>query len=100
MKRIVEPELMSGAEQARAYAGADFHAAHSAYVKLFAARFPAFPNTAVVLDLGCGPCDVTIRFARANPGWTFHAVDGSAAIPVPGKKCRYLLKRWWCSSPA
>jgi ubiquinone/menaquinone biosynthesis C-methylase UbiE len=33
-----------------------------------------------VLDLGCGPCDVTIRFAKANPGYTFHAVDGSAAM--------------------
>jgi len=33
-----------------------------------------------VLDLGCGPCDVTIRFAQANPGYTFRAVDGSAAM--------------------
>jgi SAM-dependent methyltransferase len=80
VKRVVEPELMTGAAQARAYARADFETAHSAYPNLFAARFPRAPRRARVLDLGCGPCDVTIRFARANPGWTFHAVDGSAAM--------------------
>jgi SAM-dependent methyltransferase len=80
MKRIVEPELMSAEEQARAYAKADFAAAHSSYPKLFAGKFPRRPKRATVLDLGCGPCDVTIRFAQANPGCTFHAVDGSAAM--------------------
>jgi|ERR1051325_5519052 ubiquinone/menaquinone biosynthesis C-methylase UbiE len=80
MKRTVEPELMSAEEQARAYAQADFEAAHSSYPELFAQKFPRRPKKAVVLDLGCGPCDVTIRFAKANPGYTFHAVDGSVAM--------------------
>ena len=80
MKRVVEPELMSAEEQARAYAKADFAAAHSSYPKLFAGKFPGRPKRATVLDLGCGPCDVTVRFAEANPGYTFHAVDGSAAM--------------------
>lgn len=80
MKRIVEPELMSAAEQARAYAQADFEAAHSFYPRLFAEKFPHRPAKAFALDLGCGPCDVTLRFARANSGYTFHAVDGSAAM--------------------
>lgn len=80
MKRIVEPELMSAEEQAEAYARADFETAHSSYPKLFAEKFPDRPDRANVLDLGCGPCDVTIRFAKANPGYTFHAVDGSAAM--------------------
>jgi len=80
MKRAVEPELMTGEQQALAYANADFAVAHSSYVKLFAQQFPRRPGRARVLDLGCGPCDVTIRFANANPGWTFHAVDGSAAM--------------------
>ena len=80
MKRVVEPELMSAEEQAQAYAKADFAAAHSSYPKLFAEKFPRRPKRATVLDLGCGPCDVTIRFAKANPGYTFHAVDGSVAM--------------------
>src|SRR2546426_12055153 len=80
MKRTVEPELMSAEEQAKAYAQADFEAAHGFYPKLFAEEFPRRPKRAFVLDLGCGPCDVTMRFAKANPGYTFHAVDGSAAM--------------------
>jgi SAM-dependent methyltransferase len=80
MKRIVETELMSAMEQAEAYAQADFETAHSSYPKLFAKKFPHRPAKAFALDLGCGPCDVTIRFAKANPGYVFHAVDGSAAM--------------------
>ena len=67
-------------EQARAYAAADFSAAHQYYVTLFSETFPQRPTKATVLDLGCGPADVTVRFAKANPGYTFHAVDGSAAM--------------------
>jgi ubiquinone/menaquinone biosynthesis C-methylase UbiE len=71
---------MSAEQQARAYAKADFSAAHSSYPKLFAEKFPGRSKRAMALDLGCGPCDVTIRFAQANPGYTLHAVDGSAAM--------------------
>jgi len=67
-------------EQARAYAAADFESAHSLYPKLFNELFPDRPRRALVLDIGCGPCDVTVRFARANPGYRFHAVDGAAAM--------------------
>lgn len=67
-------------EQARAYAAADFESAHSLYPKLFDELFPGRPRRALVLDIGCGPCDVTVRFAQANPGYRFHAVDGSAAM--------------------
>lgn len=80
MNRIVETEVMSEAEQAKAYAEADFEAAHRSYPMRFTEKFPRRPLRARALDLGCGPCDVTIRFAKANPGYTFVAVDGSAAM--------------------
>ncbi len=80
VRRIPEPELMDTEEQARAYAAADFSEAHQLYVTLFDETFPTRAAKAAVLDLGCGPADVTIRFARANRGYTFHAVDGSAAM--------------------
>ena len=80
IKRTVEPELMTEESQALAYARADFESAHSSYPKVFANKFPRCLRRALALDLGCGPCDVTIRFAKANPGWMFHAVDGSAAM--------------------
>ena len=86
MKRVVEPELMDTAEQAKAYAAADFESAHAMYPRLFAEKFPRRPKRALALDLGCGPCDVVIRFAKANPGYTFHAVDGSAAMLHLAKK--------------
>jgi len=80
MKRVPEPELMLSEAQARAYALADFAEPHSRYVQLFAEKFPHRPARATVLDLGCGAADVTIRFAEANPGYAFDAVDGSPAM--------------------
>ena len=71
---------MDTEEQARAYAAADFSEAHQFYVTLFDETFPKRPAKGSVLDLGCGPADVTIRFAEANPRYVFHAVDGSAAM--------------------
>lgn len=80
MRRVPEPELMLSDAQARAYAQADFAEPHSRYVELFAEKFPHRPARATVLDLGCGAADVTIRFAQANPGYVFDAVDGSPAM--------------------
>ena len=80
MQRVLEPELMNEDGQALAYAQADFESAHSAYPKLFAAEFAPLPGVATVLDLGCGPADVTMRFAKAFPNFRFHALDGSAAM--------------------
>jgi SAM-dependent methyltransferase len=71
---------MTDDAQALAYAQADFSSAHSVYPKLFAGLFPRRTRHALVLDIGCGPCDVTRRFAKANHGYRFHAVDGSIAM--------------------
>ena len=86
MKRIPEAELMMTDAQARAYAEGDFASAHSLYPVLFAQKFPRRSKRATILDLGCGPADVTIRFAKANPGYTFHGVDGSPAMLKYGRK--------------
>lgn len=79
MERIPEPELMDDAEQARAYATADFSEPHQAFVEHFKRRFPE-QQPQNVLDLGCGPADVTIRFARAYPTCQLTGVDGAAAM--------------------
>lgn len=86
LTRIPEPELMQEKDQAAAYANADFEAAHSVYPLLFRDRFPQYPRRAAVLDLGCGPCDVTVRFAGLSRGWTIHAVDGSRAMLGEARK--------------
>jgi trans-aconitate methyltransferase len=65
--------------QARAYAEADFSEPHEAFVRYFRERFPAHAPRRV-LDLGCGPADVTARFACAFPEAEILAVDGAAAM--------------------
>ena len=79
MKRIPEPELMLEEEQARAYAQADFEEPHNRFIELFGQLFPE-ESPQHVLDLGCGPADISVRFARAYPGCTLHSVDGSQAM--------------------
>jgi len=79
MKRVPEPDLMDDAEQARAYAAADFSEPHETFVKLFAARFPDFSGHEII-DLGCGTADVIIRFARAFPSVKVFGIDGSQAM--------------------
>lgn len=82
MDRIAEEELMNEEEQANAYAFADFAAPHDLFIKLFQEKFPDINRNFndVVLDLGCGPCDVTRRFARAYPDAGFHAIDGAVTM--------------------
>ncbi|MGM0593702.1 MAG: class I SAM-dependent methyltransferase [Pseudomonadota bacterium] len=78
--RIPEPELMDDAEQARAYALADFEAPHNQFVELFREHFPDEALDGVVLDLGCGTGDITKRFARAFPACQLHGLDGAEAM--------------------
>lgn len=80
MDRIPEPELMDTDAQARAYAEADFEAPHSMFIELLREAFPRLAPDACVLDLGCGPGDITLRFARAYPECRIHGVDGAAAM--------------------
>lgn len=80
MKRIPEPELMNDPEQARAYANADFDDPHNMFIQLFAARFPDEEIKGHVLDLGCGPADISIRFARHYPECLIDGVDGASAM--------------------
>ncbi len=79
MERIPEPELMLEEEQARAYSEADFSAPHQMFVDLFR-KFFGPRLTGVVLDLGCGPADISVRFAKAYPQCQIHGVDGSPAM--------------------
>ncbi|MFA5242892.1 MAG: class I SAM-dependent methyltransferase [Sulfuricella sp.] len=83
--RIPEPELMNDPMQARAYAEADFSEPHQAFVTHFQRLFPDFsPSQAI--DLGCGPADVTLRFARAFPESIILGVDGASAMLALGRQ--------------
>jgi SAM-dependent methyltransferase len=80
MQRIPEPELMDDPVQAEAYAAADFDEAHSRIVETFDACFADAGVTGRILDLGCGPGDISLRFAARYPACTVTGVDGSAAM--------------------
>lgn len=80
MRRRCEPELMAAADQAAAYAAADFSAAHDFLVGQLGVLLPGTHLSGRVADLGCGPADVTVRLARAWPDARFDAVDGAPAM--------------------
>ena len=79
MERTPEPDLMTGQDQAAAYAATDWAESHGKVPVYFRERFPGF-SLGHVLDLGCGTGDVTVRFAQAFPAVTVLGVDGSDAM--------------------
>lgn len=86
MHRTPEPELMLDPEQARAYAEADFAVPHSRFVALFREDYPGLEVNGPVLDLGCGPGDVAMRFARAFPDAQVDGIDGAPAMLAEGER--------------
>jgi len=86
MNRIIEPELMEEEEQGLAYAQADFSGPNKQFLALFAAKFPDFPGNGRVLDIGCGPADILIRFARRYPDCACVGIDGAEAMLAPGRR--------------
>jgi SAM-dependent methyltransferase len=80
MQRIPEPELMDDAEQARAYALADFSEPNERFVGYFESTYPELLAHASVLDLGCGPGDIAMRLAARHAGLVVHGLDGSDAM--------------------
>jgi ubiquinone/menaquinone biosynthesis C-methylase UbiE len=78
MERVLEPELMDDERQSIAYANADFSTSNQLFVDMLIRDFPAPLRRAV--DIGCGPGDVVIRLARAEPDLHITAIDGSAPM--------------------
>lgn len=80
MDRVPEPELMTSPDQVEAYARGDFEEPHRRFIELLRAHLPGLAPSGAALDVGCGPGDITCRFAEAFPGWQVHGVDGSAPM--------------------
>jgi trans-aconitate methyltransferase len=85
MHRTPEPELMEDQSQVKAYAEADFSEPHNRFIELISKYLdPDFSGKA--LDLGCGPGDISFRFALKYPESMIDAVDGSKPMLDYGKK--------------
>lgn len=74
MQRTPEPELMDAPQQARAYAEADFSEPNTLFVEQALSQLARHTGTRLI-DLGCGPGDICIRFAQALPGWHVTGLD-------------------------
>jgi trans-aconitate methyltransferase len=74
MQRVPEPELMDAPEQARAYAEADFSEPNALFVAQALSHLGT-TGSGRLLDLGCGPGDICLRFARALPDWHITGLD-------------------------
>jgi trans-aconitate methyltransferase len=79
VNRVPEEELMDLPLNAQAYANADFSEPNAKFAALFLEKFPGF-NGQHVIDLGCGPADITIRLANQYPQARFTGVDGADAM--------------------
>lgn len=91
MKRRPEPELMEDAEQALAYAEADFSEPNQLFLKLLSELAPGPLEGARALDLGCGPADIVLRFLKAYPRATCDALDGSEAMLAHARQALQVL---------
>ncbi len=80
MHRTPEPEeLMDDAEQALAYARADFSEANQLFVQLLE-RHCADALQGRLLDLGCGPADIPLTLVHRHPTLQIDALDGAQAM--------------------
>ncbi len=85
MNRVLEQELMDDPAQAEAYARADFAEVNQGFVDRFREYFPDFCKGRV-LDLGCGPADIPIRFVRLYPACHVVGVDASTPMIQLGEQ--------------
>lgn len=101
MERQLEPELMDDPLQAAAYAAADFSATDQALVERIAARFGPGPGGdgqgigKRIVDLGCGPGNISFRLAERFPGAAVLGLDGAAAmVAIADSRLEAEAERW------
>ena len=85
MQRLPEPELMVDPAQVLAYAAADFSGGDQRTLDriealLSSASGRAASDPAVILDLGCGPGNISLPLAKRFPKSQVIGVDGSPAM--------------------
>jgi ubiquinone/menaquinone biosynthesis C-methylase UbiE len=75
--RILEPEVMDSAEEARDYDEMDHREVNTRFAEDFrsAARTAGLPEAANVLDLGTGTAQIPIEIVKRMPGIQVTAID-------------------------
>ena len=84
MQRSPEPELMNAPDQVIAYSDADFscgdHSVIERLSQLMEQALPVLPEAALILDLGCGPGNISERLAVRWPLSNVIGLDGSSSM--------------------
>jgi ubiquinone/menaquinone biosynthesis C-methylase UbiE len=94
MLREPEPEAMDIAEEADAYAAADFADVNNAFVNRLL-YFVGVQRPSFCLDLGTGPGDIPIRIIRQGIPWRILAADVShPMLTHAGRAVRKAGHRW------
>jgi ubiquinone/menaquinone biosynthesis C-methylase UbiE len=91
LPRIPEPEAMDLAEEAAAYAAADFAEVNVAFVGRLTALAGA--DTEIALDLGTGPGDIPLRVLAERPHWLIAATDISWPMLRIGAEAARVAER-------
>lgn len=87
MQRLPEPELMDEAQQARAYAEADFSRTDQALLEGILEQLTVSSlDLRRSVDLGCGPGNISFRLAEALPALPVLAIDGAPAMLEPAQR--------------
>ncbi len=84
MQRYPEPELMNAPDQVIAYSDADFssgdHSVIERLSQLMEQALPVVPEAALILDLGCGPGNISERLAVRWPLSNVIGLDGASSM--------------------
>ena len=84
MQRCPEPELMNASDQVIAYAEADFSSGDHSFVErlleLIAHFCSTLPPGSLILDLGCGPGNISERLAACLPLSEVIGIDGASSM--------------------
>lgn len=84
MNRVLEPELMQDLLQVQAYAEADFSESENSLIKrieeILDLESKQLGSKSLIVDLGCGPGNITERLSTRWPFSKILGIDGSEAM--------------------
>ena len=95
MDRVKEPELMDTFEQAYAYADADFSSSEESLVngleKYLKIKKLDLDSKCLIIDMGCGPGNISERLSKRLPPVQIIGIDGSKEMLEIARKRRESL---------